>query len=153
MRFQVLKVLCLGAAVLGGGLSSALAADGAAVYQQVCVACHQAGAVGAPGLAPSLAGELSKRAGQAAVRAYMAQVVVQGLQGHIVSEGQSFNSVMPSQAQLSDDELAAVLSHVVIGLGGQSQLAPFEAADIAAARASRLSPKALRAQRQAAFGG
>lgn len=156
MRPSLFK-LCGLAAGLAAGLAITLpcaaGTDGAAVYQQICVACHQAGAVGAPGLAPSLVGELSRRADRPAVRAYMAQVVVQGLQGPIVSEGQSYNSVMPSQAQLSDDELAAVLTHVVVGLGGQAQAAPFKPEDISAARATRQSPKALRAQREAALGG
>jgi len=136
------------ACTLGTG---ALAADGQAVYQQVCVACHQAGAVGAPGLAPSLVGAVSARAGQPAMRQYLALVLTHGLQGRIVSEGQTFNSVMPAQTQLSDEELAAALSHVVRDLAGQAAVPAFTAADLAQARASTVSPKALRAQRDAAL--
>lgn len=124
------------------------AADGAAVYGQVCIACHQAGATGAPGLAPSLTGSLSARADAAPVRAYLASVVVHGLSGRIVVDGTTFNSAMPAQAQLSDDEVAAVLTHVVGGLAGRSVPA-FTAAEVAAARAAKPSAKDLRTQREA----
>src|SRR5450830_1790724 len=131
--------LPLAAALLACTLGTgALAADGQAVYQQVCVACHQAGAVAA-------------RAGQPAMRQYLALVLTHGLQGRIVSEGQTYNSVMPAQTQLSDEELAAALSHVVRDLAGQAAVPAFAAADLAQARASTISPKALRAQRDAAL--
>lgn len=142
----------LAAAVLGGTLISAVqAADGQAVYQQVCVACHQAGAVGAPGLAPSLVGAVAARAGQPPMRQYLALVLTHGLQGRIVSEGQTYNSVMPAQTQLSDEDLAAALSHVVRDLAGQASVPAFTASELAQARASTVSPKTLRAQRDAAL--
>lgn len=130
---------------------SGSAAEGQAVYQQVCIACHQAGAVGAPGLAPPLVGTLAARAAQPAVRAYLAAVLTHGLQGRIVAEGQSYNSVMPAQAQLSDEALAAVLNHVVRELAGQTAVPAFEPAELARARAGSPSPKTLRAQRDAAL--
>jgi len=142
----------LAAVLLAGTLmTGAQAADGQAVFQQVCVACHQAGAVGAPGLAPSLVGAVAARAGQPTMRQYLALVLTHGLQGRIVSEGQTYNSVMPAQTQLSDEEMAAALTHVMRDLAGQASVPAFTAAELAQARASTVSPKALRAQRDAAL--
>jgi len=132
-------------------LPTARAADGAAVYGQVCVACHQAGGTGAPGLAPALTGGLAAKAAAAPVRAYLAQVVTHGLSGRIVVDGVAFNGAMPAQAQLSDDEIAAVLGHVVVDLAGQKAVPPFSAAEVATARAAKPSAKELRAQREAAL--
>lgn len=142
----------LAAALLACGLGAgAQAADGQAVFQQVCVACHQAGAVGAPGLAPSLVGAVAARAGQPAMRQYLALVLTHGLQGRIVSEGQTYNSVMPAQTQLSDEEMAAALTHVMRDLAGHPSVPAFTSAELAQARASTVTPKALRAQRDAAL--
>lgn len=140
--------LFLAAAATAFAATAAHAADGAAVYGQVCIACHQAGATGAPGLAPALTGTLAARADAAPVRAYLASVVVHGLSGRIVVDGTTFNSAMPAQAQLSDDEVAAVLTHVVNGLAGKAVPA-FTADEVKAARAATPTAKDLRARREA----
>lgn len=140
------------AAAVGLGLpAAAAAADGAAIYQQVCVACHQAGGAGAPGLAPALSGSLAGKAASPAVRSYLAQVVLHGLSGKIVVDGVPFTGAMPPQAQLADDQVAAVLTHVVADLAGQKGIKPFEPAEAAAARAAKPTAKDLRAQREAAL--
>ncbi len=143
--------LALAAALSAAAPAAARAADGAVVFRQVCIACHQEGAVGAPGLAPALVGSLASRADAAPVRAYMAQVLVHGLSGRIVVDGVTYTGAMPAQAALSDDEIAAVLTHVVVDLAGQKAVPPFQASDIAAARAAKPSAKDLRAQREAAL--
>lgn len=145
----------LGAAALAAvalvAAAPARAADGPAVFRQVCVACHQEGGTGAPGLAPSLVGGLAAKAGSDAVRAYMAQVLVHGLSGRIEVEGVAYTGVMPAQAQLADDEVAAVLTHVVQDLAGQKGVAPFTAAEVAAARTRKPTAKDLRTQRESAL--
>lgn len=127
------------------------ASQGAAVYGQVCVACHQEGGVGAPGLAPPLVGGLAQRAARPEGRRYLLGVLLHGLSGRIVVQGQAYQGVMPPQAALDDASIAAVLNHVLVTLdAGTTQPAavPFTAAEVAAARADTLSAKDLRALRE-----
>lgn len=149
MRWPLVGLMAFLIATQG---QSAAAQDGAATYNQICVACHQAGAVGAPGLAPSLLGAITAKAGEAALRSYLAQVVTHGLQGRIVSEGQTYNSVMPAQSHLSDEALAAVLTHVVQDLAHHADAPAFKVEELAQARAQTLSAKDIRANREAALG-
>lgn len=149
MKRAALKLgIALAALALAG---PSRAADGAAVYSQVCSACHQPAGVGAPGLAPPLVGSLGARATKEAGRRYLAQVVVHGLSGRIVVDGTPYNGVMPGQGHLSDEDLAATLTHLVRDLPGNATAgaAPFTAAEIAAVRAARPGAKDLRDAREA----
>jgi mono/diheme cytochrome c family protein len=107
--------------------------DGAALYATYCQACHQASGEGAPGIAPSLAGTLSKRVATPAGQALVTQILLSGLTGPITSQGQRFNGNMPPFAALSDADLAAIASHV---------LGTFNSSDV------RLPPEAFTGARQ-----
>jgi mono/diheme cytochrome c family protein len=82
--------------------------DGAAVYASTCAACHQADGEGTPGLFPPLAGSelVSGDAGR------LARLVLHGLAGPVTVRGTTYSGQMPPWKQLSDAELAAVLTHV-----------------------------------------
>jgi mono/diheme cytochrome c family protein len=137
-------------AILLTGAGAARAADGAALFATHCVACHQAGGVGTPGLAPALAGDLGRRAALPAGRDYLVQVMLAGLNGPIQSDGQAYNGFMPSFARLSDAELAALLNHVVLELNAQALPAgyqPLGAAEVAAARNKQLGAGAVHSLR------
>jgi hypothetical protein len=85
-------------------------------------------------------------------RDYLAQVVVHGITGQFEVANQRHLGVMPSFAQLRDDDLAAALNHVVFTLNaGQHPDAPaaFTAGDIAAARRVARTPAELDRARQA----
>lgn len=82
-------------------------AFGQRVYTQNCVACHQAEGQGIPGAIPPLAGSDFLNADQ--TRAI--EVVVNGLDGPITVNGDTFNSIMPS-LQLNDEGVANVLTYV-----------------------------------------
>ena len=77
---------------------------GAALYEQHCAVCHDKKGEGIPGFAPRLAGNLAERAKKESGRAYLAQLVVSGMMGPIVSGGEKFNDAMPSFAALAGDE-------------------------------------------------
>ncbi len=84
------------------------------VYGRVCVACHQADGKGLPGSFPPLAGSGEYYG----TPENMAKIVVEGLSGEIVVQGQTFNGVMPPQgAALSDYEIAAVTTFVRTNFG------------------------------------
>lgn len=119
--------------------------DGAALFGQHCAACHQASGAGTPGLAPALRGAHWARLGQEP--RYMASVVLNGLSGPILVDGQRFVGAMPSfAATLTDTELAAVLDHVV--RLQERQAPPWDAAGVAAVRAAGGNQSATRALRE-----
>lgn len=100
-------------AVLTTGQSQA--ADGKTVYA-TCQACHQADGNGLPGAFPPLAGsEWVNGPVENLIR-----IQLRGLTGPITVKGQQFNSVMPPNATMSDDEIAAVLTYVRSNFGNSS---------------------------------
>ena len=108
MRILGLVALTL-AVVLGPPMSSAVAdaADGQATYDQLCQACHQAGATGLPGAFPPLAGNPSIEDD-----GYFEGVISNGLQGEIVVLGETYNGNMPAFPQLSDTDIADLLAYL-----------------------------------------
>ncbi len=116
--------------------------EGATLFGQHCVVCHAPQGEGTPGIAPRLAGTLGERAASEAGRAYLAQVLVDGLAGPISVAGERFNNAMPGFAQLGDAEITALLDYVVLGLNQGK--ASVNAGQIAAARAKKLTPNAVR---------
>ena len=84
------------------------AADGQQVFNAHCVACHQATGKGLPGVFPPLDGS-EWVTGDERV---LASIVLHGITGDIIVAGVAYKGAMPSFAQLSNAELAAVLSHV-----------------------------------------
>lgn len=90
--------------------ADALIAQGRRVYSTYCSACHQPNGRGVAGQFPPLAGSDWVN-GVGPNR--MIRIVLDGLQGPITVNGQSFNNVMlPWRDQLSDEDIAAVLTFV-----------------------------------------
>lgn len=138
-------ILALAAGVAG-------AADGKAVYDANCAACHQPDGAGALGLAPPLAGTLGKRMAVPEGRKYLPGIVIAGLAGKIQSKGVMYEGIMPNWQQFSDAELAAVLNHVLTTFNAAelpADFKPIEADELAAARAKKPTAKELRAWRAA----
>lgn len=81
--------------------------DGAQVYA-VCAACHQQTGMGMPGAWPPLAGsEWLLNNPEVPIK-----IVLHGMTGPIVVKGTEYNNVMqPWQDQLSDEQIAAVLTY------------------------------------------
>lgn len=92
----------------------ALQQTGKGIYDQVCVACHQADGKGLPGSFPPLAGAGSFYGDPK----NMAKIVVHGLTGEIEVLGAKYNGAMPPQgAVMSDYEIAAVTTYVRTSFG------------------------------------
>jgi mono/diheme cytochrome c family protein len=132
------------------GLTQVHAApDGAAIFAQQCAACHQADGQGTVGLAPALKGPHWQRLGSD--RAYLPQVLVHGLSGLIVVNGERHVGSMPAfGSQLDDDSLAAVANHLQGVVQARSDAA-YTAEDIRAARAAGGSPPKSRERRAQAL--
>ncbi len=117
------------AEVAGAAGIAARVKAGEAVYQTVCLACHQADGKGLPGAFPPLAGsdyllgDKDRAVG----------VVVRGLEGEVVVNGVKYNSVMPAMTQLSDQEIADALTFAMNSWGNQGGAVSI--AQVAAVRA------------------
>ena len=82
--------------------------DGAAVFGAKCAACHQATGTGVPGVFPPLAGSEWVLGPEKTV----VHILLHGIEGEIVVNGITYKGAMPAFKTLSDDEIAAVLTHV-----------------------------------------
>ena len=96
--------------------ASALEEQGYQVYRANCVACHQPRGEGVTDLHPPLAG--SEWVTGETQR--LINVMLQGLEGKITVKGKEYYEVMPAQAHLSDQEIAAVLTYIRTSFGNEA---------------------------------
>ena len=87
---------------------AATSVDGSVVYAGNCAACHQASGQGLAGVFPPLAASDWVLENDAR----LVQIMLHGINGELIVNGVSYNGVMPAFSQLSDAELAAVLSYI-----------------------------------------
>ncbi len=111
-------------------------ADGELVYSSNCQSCHQATGLGIPGAFPPMAGNVVNYAKDN--RDYLVAAVLNGLTGEIDVNGQAYNGAMPAWKHLSDNEIAAVLNHIVTAWDSDD-VSKFDAAEVANIRAKSLS--------------
>ncbi len=93
----------------GGGTAAGFdyAATGANLYAANCSACHGATGAGVPGAFPALAGDPVV---DAADPKQQIVTILRGLHG-VKVKGTAFASQMPPFAQLSDNDIAAIIDH------------------------------------------
>ncbi|MGA1205559.1 MAG: c-type cytochrome [Opitutales bacterium] len=81
---------------------------GKRVYNQNCVACHQATGLGLPGVYPPLVGsDWVKDNPERLIK-----VVLAGLAGKVIVNGEEYNNAMTPFARLKDQHIAAVLTYI-----------------------------------------
>jgi mono/diheme cytochrome c family protein len=129
-------------AVTTDASAGAPAPDGAALYAQHCVACHQANGQGLPGAFPTIANHIGDLV--AADRAYPVQLLLYGMVGPITVNGTAYNGLMPAfGASMDDAQIAALLEHLLDAWGDRALAgddhAPYTADDVAAERAQPLT--------------
>src|SRR5690606_1992068 len=90
------------------------AADGKAAYEANCAACHQPDGRGLAGAFPPLA-ESDWLHGKSP--ADVVTTVLQGLEGEIVVNNVTYNSLMPAQSHISDADIAAIATYVMNSWG------------------------------------
>jgi len=113
-------------------------AAGCAVFNVQCVACHQVDGQGVPGSFPQLA----HNPDLFLARDFPARVVLFGMEGTIVANGQTIQGAMPPLGNvLSDEEIAAVVNYVCSSFGNAAlapkatkTMPPLDAATVAALR-------------------
>jgi nitrite reductase (NO-forming) len=101
---------------------------GADVFAHTCAACHQPNAQGLPPAFPPLAGSDFLMAD----KERSIGVVLGGLSGKVTVNGATFDSAMPSQAHLSDADIAAVLTYARSHFGNEG--GPVSEAEVASHR-------------------
>ncbi len=132
--------------------AAAAGPDGAALYAQHCVACHQANGQGLPGAFPPIADHVGDLV--AADRTYPVQLLLYGMTGPITVDGTSYNGLMPAFGGSMDDaEIAALLEHVLDAWGDRALAGddhePYAAEDVAAERAETLTNAQVHERRMA----
>lgn len=108
-------------------------AEGERIFMVTCAPCHQASGMGAPGLAPPLAGsEWVQAPGPNRV----VRIILDGLQGPIKVKGQDFALAMPAwKENLKDADIAAVASYVRGNPAWSHSSSPVTTAQVKAIRA------------------
>jgi mono/diheme cytochrome c family protein len=134
--FTVIFAATLSTALLRAN-ETAVAAQvesGQKVYMMVCFACHQPTGLGMPNMFPPLAGSDWATAPKPD---RIIRMVLQGYTGPITINGKPFTSLaplMPSQATLSDKQIADALTFVRNSFGNKASAV--SADEVAAIRAS-----------------
>lgn len=126
---------------------------GQQVYERNCVACHQDSGEGMAGTFPPLRGHMSRLIAAEGGRDYLVDMVLHGISGPIEVAGQTYRGAMPGSAQLSDEDLAALLNYTLHAWDNAEQLPedfePYRAEEIEARRGQGLSPADVHERRQA----
>jgi mono/diheme cytochrome c family protein len=91
---------------------------GKKVYETICIACHQADAMGVPRMNPPLI----KTPWVLGDKKRLIQIVLKGLPGGTIEiDGDVFNNPMPPQETLlNDQQVADVLTYVRISFGNKA---------------------------------
>lgn len=103
---------------------------GEAVYQGTCSTCHMQDGAGMANLFPPLANADYLMAD----KTRSIEIVLQGLQGPIVVNGETYNNIMPGFRNLNDREVADVLTYVRNSFGNEGE--PVEPEEVAIVRAA-----------------
>jgi len=92
---------------------------GAELYEEHCELCHEADGSGDPGEIPPLA-----RNPEMADTAYLERVIREGVSGPLERLGETYDDEMEGFPELSDDEVAALVSYVQGGFEAALSSAP-----------------------------
>jgi mono/diheme cytochrome c family protein len=111
-----------------GGLGASII-RGKQVYLQQCLACHQADASGVPNMNPPLIKTKQVLGDKTA----LIKIVLNGLSG-VAIDGDSYNGVMAAHPDLTDQEIADVLTYVRNSFGNKATAVT--AAQVKAVRAA-----------------
>ncbi|WP_121354591.1 c-type cytochrome [Flavisolibacter nicotianae] len=101
-----------------GSLTTVSIDRGKTVYSQFCLSCHQADGSGVPNMNPPLI----KTKWVLGPKTVLIQQVLKGSQGKVEIDGDTFHNTMPAQAQLTDQQIADVLSFVRNSFGNKASM-------------------------------
>lgn len=103
-------------AMAGGAAQAAGPVDlkvvGKRVFTQNCIVCHQTTGLGIPGQFPPLVDSEWVLGGDWHGDNHLVKILLKGLQGPVQIKGATFNNAMPPWAQLTDEQIAGVLTYI-----------------------------------------
>ena len=102
---------------------------GQAIFSNYCATCHQSDGSGVPGAFPPLV-ESEWAQGD---KGRLIRLVLRGMQGPIVVQGETYNNVMTPHDFLTDRQVAAVLTFVRHSFGNDAE--PVDSSEVARVRA------------------
>ena len=91
-------------------------ARGKQVYLQVCLACHQVDAAGVSGMTPPLI----KTTYVLGPKTPLIKIVLNGMTGAVTINGDDFHNVMAPHSDLTDQQIADVLTYVRNNFGNKA---------------------------------
>ena len=125
---------------------------GAALYGANCSSCHQGEGQGLAGAFPPLRGNLTDAVAADGGRAYLVDVMLNGLQGPITVDDVDYAGFMPGWRQLDDGEIADLLNHVLHAWGNEEALpatfTPLSPDEVAERREASPSPQDVHTTRE-----
>jgi mono/diheme cytochrome c family protein len=89
---------------------------GKQVYLQVCLACHQVDAGGVQGMTPTLV----KTTYVLGPKTPLIKIVLNGMTGAVTVNGDDFHNVMAPHSDLTDQQIADVLTYVRNSFGNKA---------------------------------
>lgn len=96
--------------------AAASIARGKVVFNQICASCHQADATGVPRMNPPLI----KTKYVLGDKSALVGVLLKGLNEEVEINGEYYSNPMPSQATLTDEQIADVLTFVRNSFGNKA---------------------------------
>jgi mono/diheme cytochrome c family protein len=91
---------------------------GKVVYDTYCLPCHQADGSGVPTMNPPLI----KTSWVLGSKQVLIEQVLKGSANKVEIDGEKFNGAMPAQTQLTDEQIADVLSYVRNSFGNKASI-------------------------------
>lgn len=111
-----LAAVCLFAQAKKQPAATASIKRGQQVYSTTCIVCHQKDGGGVPRLNPPLI----KTKYVLGDKSQLIQIVLKGLNQPIEIDGEQYTNAMPSFAQLTDEQIADVLTFVRNSFGNKA---------------------------------
>lgn len=90
--------------------------EGKAIYMKYCMACHQRDGSGVPGMYPPV----QNADWVIGDKKRLIHAMLNGLDGEIVVNGETYNQMMPKQDFLSDKQIAQVLTFLRQNMGNKA---------------------------------
>jgi mono/diheme cytochrome c family protein len=82
--------------------------EGKDIYQKYCLSCHQVDGSGVPGMYPPL----KKSDWVNGDKKRIILIILNGMKGNIIVNDETYTQVMPGQANLTDEQIAMVLTFI-----------------------------------------
>jgi nitrite reductase (NO-forming) len=117
-----------------GAIAAGGASSGEALYLGTCATCHQRDGKGIPNVFPPLASSDYLMAD----KTRSIELVIAGRTGDVVVNGVKYTGAMPPLSNLTDHEIASVLTYVRTNLGNKGDAVTD--AEVAAVRARVIKP-------------